>query len=281
MIAALWTNEPEFRKRVMTGFAGVSMILLLAYLAGRTGLALLAIAVSLGCMNEFAEIVFKLNDKPEKKLVMMGTTWLVAFVNYWIPRNEFELLIFAFLGVFTYYLVTASRHQGDAFVAHFKEFIFACFGLLYLAFIPLYLPLLYSAASGSHWGVLFLFIVWATDTGGYFAGKKYGARKLYPAISPKKTWEGAYGGLALSILIALIYKVIAFRNMPWGAVVIVPLLVSPASQVGDLCESFLKRAFDVKDSGQILPGHGGFLDRFDGILFSLPVMYGCFKVFAA
>lgn len=269
----------ELRKRVTTGAVGVAVILLLAIALGRTGLALLAAGISLAMVMEYVEIIFRLPDKPEKKMIMLGTTWLLHFTSYWAPRSEYELLVLVFLGLFTYYLFTATRHDGPTFADHFKEFVFAIFGLLYLAFIPLFLPLLANAAAGPRWAILFLFVVWVTDTGAYFVGKKYGKKKLYPLISPKKTREGAIGGIVASWLIALLFKLTAFNAMSWGAVFFIPLLVSPASQVGDLCESFLKRAFDVKDSGSILPGHGGFLDRFDGVLFGLPIMYLCFKVF--
>ncbi len=271
--------ETELRKRIVTAGLGAALILLLALVGGRTGLALIAVVIALGMINEFVEIIFHLSDKVEKRMILLGTTWLLHFTGYWMPHGEYELLILTFLGLFTYYLFTAGRHQGTEFSDHFKEFTFAIFGLVYLCFIPMFLPLLYNATAGSLWAIYFLLVVWVTDTGAYFAGKKYGKVKLYPLISPNKTREGAIGGLAASWVIALFFKLIVFRSMPWGAVFFVPLLVSPVSQVGDLCESFFKRAFDVKDSGSILPGHGGFLDRFDGVLFGLPVMYLCFRVF--
>jgi phosphatidate cytidylyltransferase len=158
--------------------------------------------------------------------------------------------------------------------------MYSLFGLFYLGFLPTFFLKIHGSASGVHWTMVFLLINWASDTGAYFAGKKYGKTKLYPLISPKKTREGALGGLACAWVVIFIYKVLLFGAMGWGAVIIVPLLVGVASQVGDLCESFLKRAFDKKDSGSILPGHGGFLDRFDGVVFSLPIMYACTRVFS-
>jgi phosphatidate cytidylyltransferase len=109
-----------------------------------------------------------------------------------------------------------------------------------------------------------LLIVWVTDIGGYFAGRTFGGPKLAPRISPKKTWAGAIGGLVLSIVIAL-----AAAWLGWGRLVpilIVGLLLSVVSQFGDLFESWVKRQFDVKDSSQIIPGHGGLLDRLDGFV---------------
>ena len=109
-----------------------------------------------------------------------------------------------------------------------------------------------------------LLIVWVTDIGGYFAGRTFGGPKLAPRISPKKTWAGALGGLALSIVIAL-----AATWLGWGRLVpmlVIGILLSIVSQFGDLFESWVKRQFDVKDSSQIIPGHGGLLDRLDGFV---------------
>jgi phosphatidate cytidylyltransferase len=127
--------------------------------------------------------------------------------------------------------------------------------------------------------MLFFCIVWADDVVAYFVGKRFGRHKLYPLISPKKSLEGAEGGLIGGVVITVLYKLLIFNDLHWLGVVVIPLLVGVAAQVGDLCESFLKRAYGKKDSGSILPGHGGFLDRFDGVVFSLPVMYVCIRIF--
>jgi len=200
-------------------------------------------------------------------------------LNFWMPRSEYELLMIVFLGLFGYFLVTAERHAGDAFALHFKELLFSIFGLLYLGFLPLYLPLIRDSSGGIHWVMIFLLINWSGDIGAYFVGKKYGRNKLYPVISPKKTWEGSGGGLLSSVVVTILYKLIFFPQLSLVSAILVPLLVGPVAQIGDLCESFLKRAFHRKDSGTLLPGHGGMLDRFDGVVFSLPVMYACVRVF--
>ena len=87
------------------------------------------------------------------------------------------------------------------------------------------------------------------------------------------------GGLAGGLLATILFKLVFFHEMKWSAALIIPLVVGVVAQVGDLCESFFKRAFDKKDSGSILPGHGGFLDRFDSLIFCLPVLYGCIRLF--
>ena len=109
-----------------------------------------------------------------------------------------------------------------------------------------------------------LLIVWVTDIGGYFAGRGIGGPKLWPRVSPKKTWAGAVGGLVFSLVVAAAFALLGFGKM-------LPLLLfgavlSVVSQLGDLFESAVKRRFGVKDSSHLIPGHGGFLDRLDGFV---------------
>jgi len=110
-------------------------------------------------------------------------------------------------------------------------------------------------------------------------GKKFGKNKLYPKISPKKSWEGAIAGVLGGIFVALLYGSVFELNLSYVQLVFSALLVCVLAQCGDLLESLIKRAFQVKDSGKILPGHGGVLDRFDGVLLSAPVMYLCVALF--
>jgi phosphatidate cytidylyltransferase len=252
---------------------------LLVVLGGRPGVSLIAAALSLGMLWEYLALILKLPDAEEKRNVLLGTTWLICFLNFWMPRVEFEILVITFLGVMSYFLFTVGRHAGSALEDHFREWVYSFFGLFYVAFIPLYLPLLHDAGAGSGWVLLFFFIIWSSDTGAYFAGKKYGKRKLFPVISPKKTWEGFYGGLAAAVAVSLLAKLTFFTKMNWLATFAVPLFVGAVAPVGDLAESFLKRAFHVKDSGNVLPGHGGILDRFDAVLFALPVMLASIRIF--
>lgn len=268
----------ELKKRVITGVMGGVILLLAVIFGGRIGTALLAVILSLGMFYEFIEMSFSLPDKDEKRLVLLGSTWLLAFANFWIPRAEYELLLLMFFGFFTYFLFTAERHGGEFLQTHFRELVYSFFGGFYLAFLPLFLILIQDAEHGIRWTVFFFLLNWVNDSVAYFVGKKYGKRRLYFRISPKKTVEGAVGGVAGGILFALLYKTLFFWNMPWAAVLLIPLFVGSAAQLGDLCESFLKRAHFKKDSGSILPGHGGFLDRFDGVVFSLPVMYACMRL---
>jgi len=129
-----------------------------------------------------------------------------------------------------------------------------------------------------------LFILWASDTGGYFAGTLFGKRKLFERISPKKSWEGFFGGAFLAMFFAygLPYFFSAIGHEPtirsWQWMVIGGLIVFGGTY-GDLVESLLKRSIEIKDSGTSLPGHGGFLDRFDGLLISAPFIVAFLEIF--
>lgn len=117
-----------------------------------------------------------------------------------------------------------------------------------------------------------LLIVWATDIGGYFAGKGIGGPKLAPKISPKKTWAGLLGGMALSVSVGLVLMVLSPFGLSFVQVILFSAGFAIWSQVGDLLESGVKRSFGVKDSGGLIPGHGGLLDRVDGLVFVAPAV---------
>lgn len=122
-----------------------------------------------------------------------------------------------------------------------------------------------------------LLILWASDTGAYFAGTFFGRRKLFERISPKKSWEGFFGGAALALLFA--YGIAQFFDLLnlWQWMVI-GVIIIVGGTFGDLIESLLKRSIEIKDSGTSLPGHGGFLDRFDGLLISAPFILAFLKI---
>ncbi|CAN5270880.1 phosphatidate cytidylyltransferase [soil metagenome] len=141
-----------------------------------------------------------------------------------------------------------------------------------------YHPYVIGAAAGAALVTLPLLITWATDVGAYFVGRTMGRSLLAPAISPKKTWAGAVGGLVLAVFVAVFYvsyvlRPVASLSMTLSATVAFGAIASIAAQVGDIAESLLKREAGVKDSSSIIPGHGGVLDRFDSMLFVLPVSY--------
>ncbi len=125
------------------------------------------------------------------------------------------------------------------------------------------------------WKLVFflLLVVWLGDSGAYYVGRKFGRHKLSPRISPKKTIEGLVGGFMASVITALAIHFTFFPEFPLLHAVIAGVILSFAGVVGDLAESMWKRSAAVKDSGTLIPGHGGFLDRFDSILFTAPILY--------
>ncbi|WLR43512.1 phosphatidate cytidylyltransferase [Bacillus carboniphilus] len=125
-----------------------------------------------------------------------------------------------------------------------------------------------------------LFTIWASDSGAYFIGRAIGKRKLAPHISPNKTIEGALGGIILSVIVATIFSIVIDVSLQLPFLMIVTVVISIFGQLGDLVESALKRHFVVKDSGRIMPGHGGVLDRFDSLLFVLPIFYMLLSYFS-
>jgi phosphatidate cytidylyltransferase len=147
------------------------------------------------------------------------------------------------------------------------------FGIIYVPYLLGYLILLRSHPSGLNWILLILFIVMSGDSAAYFGGSRFGKRKLYPAVSPNKSVEGALFGLAGSVAGTMVAKLLFFSDLSVVDGVLAALLIGSLSQVGDLFESMIKRSCGVKDSGKIMPGHGGMLDRLDSILFAAPATY--------
>jgi phosphatidate cytidylyltransferase len=148
-------------------------------------------------------------------------------------------------------------------------------GVLYVGFFMPHTILMREMPSGDGWRWLLFTIaaVFGSDTGGYFAGRSFGRRPLLPAVSPKKTVEGSLGGLVGAMLAALLMHVLLHPTHGAGEAIGLGLMLSVLAQFGDLCESAIKRAFGAKDSGWIIPGHGGILDRLDSLLFPFVFTY--------
>ena len=127
--------------------------------------------------------------------------------------------------------------------------------------------------AGLHWTILLLAVIWANDIAALAVGRKFGKTLFAPQLSPKKTNEGAAGGLIAGIIIAVLLRRFLFNDLQTVHVVAVSVLAGVFGQLGDLAESLLKRAAEVKDSSQLIPGHGGALDRMDSLLFAFPVLY--------
>jgi phosphatidate cytidylyltransferase len=151
----------------------------------------------------------------------------------------------------------------------------AFLGVLYISLFLSYLILLYNNHNGKEWIFFLLIVLWCNDTGAYACGRTLGRIKLSPLVSPNKTVEGAVGGLGFSMIAALSVKMYLLTVLSFTQAAVLGLVIAVSGQAGDLCESALKRHFGCKDSGSMLPGHGGMLDRIDSLLFAAPIAYYC------
>jgi phosphatidate cytidylyltransferase len=148
-------------------------------------------------------------------------------------------------------------------------------GIIYAGFLTTFLAFL-KRIDPNHGGdtvVLVLIVAWLADTGGYFAGRFLGNKKLYEAVSPKKTWAGLWGGIAGAVVGTIVLKLLFATWLSWFDVFAISIPGCLLGQMGDLAESLIKRSVGVKDSGTLLPGHGGILDRIDAVLFIAPYVY--------
>jgi len=147
------------------------------------------------------------------------------------------------------------------------------FGILYVGFTLSHFLLLPALEAWRGWVFTILIVIYMGDGVAYFVGSNLGRTKLAERLSPKKTWEGAVGGLLGSVLALFLCKALFFSALTTGQALLAGVLLAASGQMGDLVESLIKRSYGVKDSGNILPGHGGILDRIDSVLFAFPVGY--------
>ena len=227
---------------------------------------LLMLFISAGLLYEWQGLkgeVLKL-----KWLAQVCLSWSLLFVTYSGMKGYTVPIIV--LALFIMVASTVLNYQSEKPVIALWSVDFT--GLIYCT-LPLMLLLEIQENLGGRFVIFPLLIIWATDSGAYFSGKFFGRKKLAPKLSPGKTWVGFYGGCFSGLLAGLLVSTsFSFEFAPWQAV-LVGLLLSLSGQLGDLAESLLKRESGVKDSGRLIPGHGGLFDRLDSLLFAVPVYY--------
>jgi phosphatidate cytidylyltransferase len=235
--------------RVVAALVLAPAVIAIAYVGGWLWTALVTL-VAIGLYVEWLTVV---GAARQRRVVASGVIALaVAGLCLALGRIEASLAVLV-VGLAAVALLSPERRRWNA----------AGFGYAAAAEVASVLVRL-----DHEWGfaalILVLLVVWVTDIGGYFAGRGIGGPKLWPRVSPKKTWAGAIGGFAASLVVAAGFA--AFGLGKTGPVLLLGAVLSIASQLGDLFESAVKRRFGVKDSSHIIPGHGGLLDRLDGFI---------------
>jgi len=240
------------------GLRVVSAIVMLIFTIGISVIggwpfALFCAAISLLVFYEWQKMVSVTPFDVPEVILTVGFLFIVAgalFGFFW-----WALIAFLIVG-----LVLELISKGE----ERSEILWIGLGALYCA-IPVFALPLVREVGGIDVLFLLFFVVWATDIGAYFAGRKFGGPKVLPSVSPKKTWSGAIGGALAAIIFAYVVAQISPELGIWPAMILA-LVLSVVSQMGDFFESWVKRLHNVKDSSNLIPGHGGVLDRVDGLV---------------
>ena len=220
--------------------------------------------------------------KRSKSIFTILLTILAAIIYYlpiyvYLPINIFEIILLSSIAWWGIALVLVLSYPKSVKLwgtSFFNKLLFAFFTLMpfFIAMIQLrQINYGLNSYEGAYWLLYILVLVWATDSGAYFAGRLWGKHKLAPSVSPGKTIEGLMGGVASSIIIGLLVYYSHFFNAPFYPFMISSVVAIFASVLGDLTESMFKREANIKDSGHLIPGHGGILDRIDSLTAAMPI----------
>ena len=269
--------------RIITGII-IGVLVLSCVIAGGIPLMLLVMYVTYIGSKEYVSILEKKGFKPFLHLIIVADICFVLLTA--LKRFDLVPVVLTFGTIGAFSLVLWKGRQP--YIANVATTIL---GFIYGGWLPCFIILMrqinqdslgffsVKMSAGLGFLVLMFFTILMTDVGEYPLDSKYGKRPLAPVVSPKKTIEGAIGGTIAAITAAMLIGY--FIHIEWYQSLIGGLLITTFAQVGDLAESLIKRDAGVKDSGNSLPGHGGFLDRADSYLFSTPVAYFYFNYFVA
>jgi phosphatidate cytidylyltransferase len=263
------TEETVLKQRIITGLIAGIVFLILLYVGGYWFTALIMALAVVGFDEYMRMLQFKKNSSP----YVLG---LVGVIIISVPWHQFGIeqmlswdkVLWLFMLIFlTVTVLTKNKVSIDQAALIFIGIVYLGFGFHYIMETRLL------EAHGLYWTSLVLICIWAADSGAYFAGMLFGKHLLWPAISPKKTYEGAVGGIVLTVVVALIFSnaqptLFTIREAVWLGVVI-----AIVGQLGDFIQSAYKRAKGIKDTGTLLPGHGGVLDRVDSWLIVFPFVH--------
>lgn len=261
--------------RALTG--AVFVIVLVGSILWRfESFALLFLLITILGLWEFYGLAEKAGAKPQKIMGTLTGGFLVfaTAMTYKLSHENEILWIFTIPAIFLLFIIELYRKHEHPFT----NIAYTILGIIYVA-VPFASLILLNVSfryfeEGAYIVLGYFLLMWTSDTGAYLSGRSFGKTKLFERISPKKTWEGTIGGGLLSIALAIVLgnfqEVWMLPALDW---IIVAIIVVIAGNLGDLSESMFKRSINIKDSGTILPGHGGILDRFDAVLISAPLVF--------
>jgi phosphatidate cytidylyltransferase len=256
------------KTRIITAVVAAALFLPIVFYGGLPVVLLSYLLASIG-LYELLKM---------RKLSYFSISGLLSFLLLWVillPRqyqnilaelhySKIEISIAIILLLLTYTVITKNRFTFD-------DVAFSVLAVIYVG-IGFYF-FMETRQAGLVYIFYSLFMIWATDSGAYFIGKSLGKTKLWPDISPNKTVEGSIGGIICAMIISALFVFLTDIDVTLWSMLGITIILSAFGQLGDLVESAFKRHFNVKDSGKILPGHGGILDRFDSLLFVWPLLH--------
>jgi phosphatidate cytidylyltransferase len=258
-------------KRLLTGLSALPVLIFLVYKGG-PAFALLVGVAGVVALWEYYRIVL---DPAVNAVsgIIFGWGYVTGVAIVWAAHWVGPDLILGLVAINLLVVALISIFQYKTDPAVLRVIVRQVQGTIYIPVMLSFLILIRADDSGMSWIFLLLAIIFAGDTSAYYVGSHWGRHKLSPAISPGKTIEGSVAGVIANLAVGAIGKALFFPDLPWGWTLLFFVMVGLAGQLGDLFESEMKRFAGVKDSGGILPGHGGILDRIDALLFASPVAY--------
>jgi phosphatidate cytidylyltransferase len=257
-------------KRWITGLVALPFLVFIIYKGGVIFATVISI-VSLLSLWEYFRIVLGTEEK-----ILIGIPLLAFITGPLIIWTMYGKVFNLTLGLLVMNLIVSGLVSLTQFKSNprvIETIKSQLQGIIYVPLFLSFLVLIRNGTEGMLWIALLLCLIFAGDISAYYFGSYLGRHKLAPAVSPGKTIEGSIGGLAANLAVGSLFKSLFFPGMPWITGIIFFLIVGIMGQAGDLFESELKRVSNIKDSGGLLPGHGGFLDRIDALLFAAPVVY--------
>jgi phosphatidate cytidylyltransferase len=255
-------------KRWVTGVVAVPVLIGIIAFGGEAAFFLLIVLASLVGVQEYNRMAFGKEWCQEKAVTLVVALLILLTACFGNAALMLALLTFSVMAVLMLNLLRIRKTGLET--VHAARVIL---GLLYIPLLMAHFILIRKTADGVLWVFFILVLAFAGDTAAFYIGRKFGKGKLLAAVSPGKTVEGTIGLVAGSIAGCLIFKTVAFAALPAAHAVVLGLVGSIVGQLGDLCESALKREAGIKDSGTLLPGHGGILDRLDCLMFITPFVY--------